>query len=363
METTGQPRDREPRGRQRRVVLRAGSQRQQLEVSQASESPEFVTEPKSLDTKPLYDHSVWESIPNRGSSGDVLDYSGGADQILNGISSDVFSEKLELSGRVVHSTPHRVLHVTPISHPMHPQSVSSAIFRDKELLADSSDYESDDVFSDRPKTVPNAQVYPQHSKSSPKTGFLSASLPPLPSRTRPHTSPGSRSSSNSTFLTSPVDSKRPPKGRLTRKNRVHPDGTLNNSKGRLPNRPPPNSNPTSPTLSTALKSTSSSNESHTRLLSANSLNSTFFGPLLTTDLRKGGRRPSANTSWVFDGQRQLESCFPDGHANVFVTTWNMHEEKVTSVVAQPCSHASSRQFDHITSLITKNPGNEVTVAH
>ena len=32
METTGQPRDREPRGRQRRVVLRAGSQRQQLEV-------------------------------------------------------------------------------------------------------------------------------------------------------------------------------------------------------------------------------------------------------------------------------------------------------------------------------------------
>ena len=363
METTGQPRDREPRGRQRRVVLRAGSQRQQLEVSQASESPEFVTEPKSLDTKPLYDHSVWESIPNRGSSGDVLDYSGGADQILNGISSDVFSEKLELSGRVVHSTPHRVVHVTPISHPMHPQSVSSAIFRDKELLADSSDYESDDVFSDRPKTVPTAQVYPQHLKSSPKTGFLSASLPPLPSRTRPHTSPGSRSSSNSTFLTSPVDSKRPPKGRLTRKNRVHPDGTLNNSKGRLPNRPPPNSNPTSPTPSTALKSTSSSNESHTRLSSANSLNSTFFGLLLTTDLRKGGRRPSANTSWLFDGQRQLESCFPNGHANVFVTTWNMHEEKVTSVVAQPCSHASSRLFDHVTSLITKNPGNEVTVAH
>ena len=330
METTDQPRDRElePRGRRRRVVLRAGSQRQQLEVSQASESPEFVTEPKSLDTKPHYDHSVWESIPNRGSSGDVLDYSGGADELLNGISSDVFSEKLELSGRVVHSTPHRVLHVTPISHPMHPQSVSSAIFRDKELPTDSSDYESDDVFSDRPKAVPTAQVHPHHSKSSPKTGFLSTTLPPLPSRTRPHTSPGSRSSSNSTFPTSPVDSKHPPKGRLARKNRVHPDGTLNNSNSGLPNRPPPNSNPTSPTHSTALKSTSSSNASHLRLSSANSLNSTFFGPLLTTDLRKGGRRPSANTSWVFDSQRQLESCFPDGHAKVFVTTWNMHEEKV-----------------------------------
>ena len=120
METTGQPRDREPRGRQRRVVLRAGSQRQQLEVSQASESPEFVTEPKSLDTKPLYDHSVWESIPNRGSSGDVLDYSGGADQILNGISSDVFSEKLELSGRVVHSTTSgapRHTHIPPHAPP------------------------------------------------------------------------------------------------------------------------------------------------------------------------------------------------------------------------------------------------------
>ena len=152
-----------------------------------------------------------------------------------------------------------------------------------------------------------------------------ATLPPLPSRTRPHTSPGSRSSSNSTFLTSPVDSKHPPKRRLARKNRVHPDSTLNS---RLPNRPPPNSIPTSPTHSTALKSTSSSNASHTRLSSANSLNSTFFGPLLTTDLRKGGRRPSVNTSWVFDGQRQLESCFLDGHAKVFVATWNMHEEKV-----------------------------------
>ena len=280
-----------------KVVLRAGSQRQRLEVLEGSESRD---QPEALDTKTHYDHTVWDTgaFPRQ-----EHDHSGG-DELLDSVSRDVFNEKLELSGRMTHSTPHRVVQVAPIHHPMHPQSVSSAIFRDR---PDSSDDENDAVPFDRPQTVPVAQVHPEHSNDT-ASGF-SKSLPPLPSGARPRTSPEHKSSN--ALLSSHAHSRHPNKRQLVRNNRIHPDGTLTSH---------PDGGPTSP---------GSSNVSYARLFSSDSLNSTSVGPLLTSSLRKGGTRPSAETNWDFGGERQLESCFPDRHVRVFVVTWNMYEGKVS----------------------------------
>ena len=309
------------RGRSSRpkVVLRAGNQRQRLEVLEESKSQD---KPEALDAKTHYDHAVWDTIPRQ-----EQDCSGG-EELLNRVSKDVFNEKLELSGGLVHSTPHRVVQVTPIHHPMHPQSVSSAMFRDR---ADSSDDENDPVLFDRPQTVPIVQVHPEHSNNT--ASCFSKSLPPLPSGKRP---PDRKSSTQGV----PTHSTHPQKRRLVRNNRIHPDSGPTSPDGQPPPKPPPKSNSTLPGHSAAFEGTSSSNVSYARLFSTDSLNSTSIGPLLTTSLRKGGTMPSAETRWEFDGERQLESCFPDRHARIFVVTWNMCEGKVSccSVISCTITH-------------------------
>lgn len=55
---------------------------------------------------------------------------------------------------------------------------------------------------------------------------------------------------------------------------------------------------------------------------------TITTPLLTSNLRKGGRRPSEDTHFDFDAEQQLERCFTDKKLQVMVVTWNMQEQKV-----------------------------------
>ena len=54
-------------------------------------------------------------------------------------------------------------------------------------------------------------------------------------------------------------------------------------------------------------------------------------PLLTSDLRKGGRKPSEKVCFEFDTESQLLNCFPDRQLQVFIVTWNMQERKVIIV--------------------------------
>jgi len=56
-------------------------------------------------------------------------------------------------------------------------------------------------------------------------------------------------------------------------------------------------------------------------------------PLLTASARKGGRIPSADTDWSFDGNLQLENLFPDKLISIYIATWNMHNEKVWNMFA------------------------------
>ena len=79
----------------------------------------------------------------------------------------------------------------------------------------------------------------------------------------------------------------------------------------------------------SIKTPMSSQGDHTLLLSSPDFNhSGPLQPLLTASARKGGRIPSADTDWSFDGELQLENVFPDKQISIYVATWNMHNEKV-----------------------------------
>ena len=79
----------------------------------------------------------------------------------------------------------------------------------------------------------------------------------------------------------------------------------------------------------SIKTPMSSHGDHTLLLSSPDFNhSGPLQPLLTASARKGGRIPSADTNWSFDGELQLENVFPDKQISIYVATWNMHNEKV-----------------------------------
>lgn len=311
--------------RRRRVVLRASGRRHQLEVSEGSETCDSASEPENLplDVRAHYDTSLWHSLPrHRSRKGEsILEY----EPLLDDrVSRDVFQEKLEFSGALLHSTPaHPQGNTVCIHHPMQPQSVSSAIFREHPNASSSSSdiEENDDVFL---KTAPvSVQIHPESSVHVyPNSKAFNKTLSPQPkSLLRPNTSPV-RISTDSDRFTSPMHSKA--KRKLIRKNRVHPTKELKSL------------SPSSPAHSANMRGTSSP---ESQLLSTSSFNSTLsstLAPLLTTSLRKGGTRPSVDTQWEFDGERQLEGFFPNRHVRVFAGTWNMHEEKV-SVLCPPDS--------------------------
>ena len=247
--------------------------------------------------------------------------------LLGGISvsADIFQEKLKLKGGAqLHSTPAHANSRQPATPTHHPA------FREYSSDSGSSDSDcnNDDVFVDRPRTAPPIAWRINHQESSPKGNPLGSGLRPPPFRhsMRPRTSP-SRSSADSI---SPLHARSTPppsrgKGR-GRRNQVHPTSSASLSAPRLPP-----ASFSSPAHFSNLKSTSSSAGSHhdRRLLSTDSFNSTFstaLAPLPTTSLRKGScTRPSLDVSWDFDGERCLESHFPDRHIQVFVVTWNMHK--------------------------------------
>lgn len=330
-----------PKSRRRaRVVLRASGKRHQIEVSEGSETCDSASEPEGqlgdLTTTTHYDHSAlgWtpHSLPRASKRGggrtEELTY----EPLDETISSNVFQEKLEFSRDVLHSTPFRPHPSHPtIQYPMPPGGVSSTIFHEYQSTdsqgSNSSDCDGeDDVFLGRPKTAPvlrhtpgaKVKVHPKAPPHVDNSSALSSSLPSHPNPTSPsscrqHTTPQSTSSETSPFH--PKDSQRR-KGRWAwRTSHVHPAGLS------------PRQHSTSPNRTSQLLSTDT----------ISSVSSSTVAPLLTSQLRKGGRRPSVDTKWDFSGEEQLESCFPDRHIRVFVTTWNMHEEKVSGLVPNPPS--------------------------
>jgi len=62
--------------------------------------------------------------------------------------------------------------------------------------------------------------------------------------------------------------------------------------------------------------------------SSSSLNSSL-PPLLCSQLRKGGQRPSPSVDWSRDTVTELTQLLPDQHLRVFVVTWNMQQMKAS----------------------------------
>ena len=321
--------------RRARVVLRVGGgKRQQLDVSDYSEGAcESTSEPETLHLTPAthYDHSAWLPPP----APPVVSTN------QDSITRDVFREKLRLnSSHPLHSTPTRgrahSLTAATIRHPMQPLSVSSTVFRGHTCTcssASSSDLESDEVFVDRPATLPQAAVvHPEGAFD----GRNSKTLPPLRGSSRPLTSPGKSSTDSSVFI-SPIHSKVPPRPRKRPgKNRVHPNpdtaSAAASSAVSTEKEFRTNSVPLLDRRAIFRNLASTRNDSlfsTTRgSLDSTSTTSSSLAPLLTSSLRKGGARPSGATTWEFDGEAQLEGCFPDRHIRVYTATWNMQEQKV-----------------------------------
>ena len=57
--------------------------------------------------------------------------------------------------------------------------------------------------------------------------------------------------------------------------------------------------------------------------------SSSLPPLLGSQLRKGGRRPSVSTDWTSRGAAELERCLPLSQLGLFVCTWNMQQMTVS----------------------------------
>lgn len=346
------------RKRKARVVLRVGGgSRHQLNVSDCSESAASCSETEvlTLDSKTHCDHNSW-ATPVISSHNEELER---LNRTRNELKKEIFGQTFETDERrysPLHSTPLRAQLVAK-HHKRHTQrSRRSQVYPEGvsqlrahlpgAISASSSDYDEPDfdqvvddiVFPERPNTVPhveslhNGQTFvtgksnktkrdvlmngysssynnssdncgsPLHtvrSKSadvSSKSRRQVAKLPPLQKRINNQIHPG-----NVDFLDSPSTCKSPS---------PLPDAVLGEKEG---------FGVESTTLDKRLFSTTDS------ILSAT------ITPLLTSSLRKGGRKPSVGTCFDFDADGQLESCFPDRHLRVFIVTWNMQEQKVCVV--------------------------------
>ncbi len=141
------------------------------------------------------------------------------------------------------------------------------------------------------------------------------------------------SSEDSSPLHKPVRTYMTKRWRKPKQNQVQPqnddDDTLSGGLS-----PPPESAQSRFTTTDTNADQNSTISSHRKKLfsTADSFASTFsttLTPLLTSDLRKGGRNPPEKGYFDFDAEGQLQSCFPDRQIQVFVVTWNMQEKKVS----------------------------------
>ena len=366
------------RGRPHRVVLRGKKQQQAALLDDGAGIKATVSDTELkpsalLIGKSLSDHHApaWRSAP-----------------LINDIDSDTnnLGERVD-EIHPMHSTPTNSTaegatvhesHESPIVNTTTSESSSEEEEREREgeRRIEACDSHSDDVFlGNSPIHVGKGGTPIKLSQSDSKVAcslsglddrgseskdklLENDQLPPLPTsrrrHQRPYTSPGRNSSSCSTdSYTSPIHSRtllpssggsaegqlstvgRKPqksgktsrKGGRRRSTRVHPEDNR-----------PPNLKLPSPIRSTTttLKSTTFSSKGMDKrtLSSTDSMSSTFSAtltPLLTSSLRKGGggsQPAGSGSSWGFDAEAHLESCFPDRHMQVLVVTWNMQQQKV-----------------------------------
>lgn len=122
-------------------------------------------------------------------------------------------------------------------------------------------------------------------------------------------------------------------------NRIHPefqppcDPALQNI---VSESNPPNTAVSPPYCSTtySLQSAPGPTLPHSSIMSHNILNCSL-PPLLGSQLRKGGRRPSPSVDWSSDGAAELRRCLPDGRLGVYAATWNMQQLSVSNRAAAP----------------------------
>lgn len=276
----------EPR---RRVILRSGGKRQHLEVtgkqaargsSRGSHSTAHVL---NNTTTAHYSHS----LQNPSQSGDLP--------------AGSLSPHSSPPGRVLHSS--SVLHSTPLHPPPRIErgdltQMQWPQFPSLSDASSSSSSSSSSLETNRKQSATGSELAtePQHSGTWPPSGAASAG----PSQ--------GRRDSEATGQGNKIAGQK----KVREKNRVHPVAqTPVPSHG--PTRSPPSKGPSLPQPLTG---------------SSSSLNSSL-PPLLCSQLRKGGQRPSPSVDWSRDAVTELTQLLPDQHIRVFVVTWNMQQMKAS----------------------------------
>ena len=354
-----------------RVVLRVGGgSRHQLNVSECSDSAASCSETEvlDLDSKATthYDHSSWAN-PVIGSHNEELER---MNRTRNELKKEIFGRTFDneeprysstpLHLQLVakhHKSPTRRSRLSQGSHgsQVYPEGMSQLrACLPGAVSASSSDCDEPDcyqvvdihndiVFPDRPNTVPHVgieeslhkgQTLEDHSvRSKTRRGVQrNGHSPQYNSTSDSHRSPLHTIRSKSADVNSKSRrraTRLPPIPK--RVNQIHP-GNID----MLDSQSTP-----SPLLDTVLGEKKGFGVESTtldrRLFSTtDSILSAAITPLLTSSLRKGGRKPSMDTCFDFDAEGQLESCFPDRHLRVFIVTWNMQEQKVGCVCECMC---------------------------
>lgn len=177
-----------------------------------------------------------------------------------------------------------------------------------------------------PPTVHRLPVEACHSPSLHLTGSRdalsssSSSLPLSHSTAHKHTATGQCQGQNTSGK---VRKRKWRKGR-----KVHP--VSHNDTG---THPPPHRQHTTPyqspsTAAGSLQSSCSPTPSLPVLPPTSDL-SCSLPPLLSCQLRKGGRTVSVSVNWSSDGGAELERCVPGRQLRVYVGTWNMQQLSVS----------------------------------
>ena len=166
----------------------------------------------------------------------------------------------------------------------------------------------------------------------------------VPTRiSRPHGQGGSSQIFHSTPLhPHPNGSWRGRRRRNKRKkgNRIHPEfqppsDALPQHTVTAPQPPSPTMSPPHSTMTYSIQSAPGPSHSlpQSSVMTHSILNYSL-PPLLSSQLRKGGRRPSLSVDWSSDGAAELRRCLSDGQLGVYVATWNMQQLDVSSSTEQ-----------------------------
>lgn len=181
-------------------------------------------------------------------------------------------------------------------------------------------------------------------RSSPVSPALRVPQDPVPAETSRISRPRGQRGSSQIFHSTPLHPHpngswrgRQRRNKWKRGNRIHPEfqppsDAVPQHSVTAPQPPSPTMSPPHSNLAYSIQS--APDPTHSLPIMNHSILNYSLPPLLSSQLRKGGRRPSLSVDWSNDGAAELRRCLSDGQLGVYVATWNMQQLDVSGSTEQ-----------------------------